>query len=718
MAPGKRAPKCQKYIGSEDEFLRKALNLKRPGLAAVRRALRDKDHDRAWRALFSYFAKRRRPQDPALEAWKRVERSAVGRAVRSAREDLADWRVNGKVDWDHDNRPSRADWEKYWSRGRMHHLRLWAAAAECSGKAELRRAVARSFLEWFEDRPVPELPHLKYWHQGTHGFNWRELEVATRGRFLISLFLAAVRWPRVSEAFLRKLLISIRQHLDYLRTYYATFGFIEGNHQNHHSEAPLAAGVLLPELRGASCWRALGLRICREHIKSDFDVDCVQNEYSAAYHSNVLGIYLDAYEILKVNRQAMPGWLDSSVRKMAEFVFYATGPDGWRLLVNDSGPGKSEPLRKRAARSLAMPELLGPGGGKGKRCRLGLSKAYFPAGLAFMRSDASKDATCVVLDATKHNSGHWHAGKPNLLIQSGSQQLACEHIFGDYDDPSFWQYFHNAQAHNTVMVDGEGDGVPESPWRYSHISKPDLNFFVGGKRVDIARATTDGFHRMKPRVNFERTVIFVKPGLVLVHDVLDSRGEHCYEWLMHFLPGKLIARSRSRSLRTAFGGGSELLCSPVSGEDSDLIGPLVRYGKTRNRTIGVPTAGREYWSPPAAGESPELLADAPYAVWSQVGNRVTFDFVLQVLKPNDEPVKIDALEAELPHGTAAYKLSGKRGTATVLLDDRRAASRKPLCAGGMVLSGRVGVAAGSGRKGELLTDGRLSREERRRKAHR
>jgi len=712
MAQEQSPRRHRDYIRSEDEFIRTAVSTRHPGMARVRRALSQGDSDGAWNALFAHFARRRRPRDPLIDEWKTADLRTVRAAARSARENLADWRVDGKVDWDHGDRPARRDWEKYWSRGHVPHLWIWARAAEASGRPGLRRAAARLFLEWYNDRPAPRLPHREYWSREVHGFNWREIEVAIRGRRLIALFLAAVRWPESRPGFLRKLLVSVRQHLDYLRSYYEEFGFIEGNHQNHHAEAPLAAGVLLPELKGASRWRALGLRIYREHLRADFDADAVQNEYSPAYHQSMLAIYLNAYEVLKINRCRVPRWLERALRAMSKYLVYATDPAGWLVPVNDSRPVTSEAMRRRAARLLDMPELVRPaGGGRGRRAGRGLpaSTAFLPAGLALMRSDWKPGATMVTLDATKHNSGHWHAGKPNLLVHAGAQPLACEHIFASYDDPSFVNYFHNARSHNTVLVDGEGDDVPASPWSYRYSSTPELDFFAPGVLADIARATTDGFRRMKPRVGFERTVVFVRPDLVLVHDVLDSRGEHLYEWLLHFPPGKLLAEARTGTLRTASGGEAELLCRPLGGCRDRVRGPRIRTGRTRNGTKGFPAAGRRYWSPPSPGEEPALLTGAPYAVWRRGGRRVVFDFLLQVLRRGDRPAEVEVLADARGSRTCGYAILGKRDRATVLFDDRPGRHRRALCAAGLTLRGRVGVAAAAGGRRELLADGRLSR---------
>ncbi len=635
------------YIREEDRFLREALNPRHTGLRSVRQALRRGDTEGAWQALMAHFAQREEPRDPAAAAWEQeTSAAAIRQATASAADNLSAWRLHGRVDWDGANKPPRDAWEKYWSRNGLSHLRAWTAAAAAADRAELRAAAARGFLEWYRDCPVPDLPHGQYWVQDTHGFAWREIEVAVRGRLLITVFLTAVKWPDAPPAFTRSLLLSIRQHLDYLRTYYDELGFVEGNHQNHHAQAPLAAGVLLPELKGAPAWRALGLRIYREHLASDFDEDAVQNEYCPAYHGNMLSIYLDAYDVMKTNGVRMPSWMERAVRGMSVFMLHSSAPDGWQLPINDSRPVRSAPLRRRAAGRLEMPELLAPESG---RHRPPLDRAYFPAGLAVMRSSWDADAVFVALDATKPNSGHWHPGKPNLFIQAGGRPLAAEHIFASYDDPSFWNYFHQGLAHNTVLVDGKGDGEPDIPWCWRHTrdSRPELTFFKSAGQTAVARAATDGFRRLSPPVAFTRTVIFSKPSLVFVRDELTSRGEHDYQWLLHFMPGRIVPLPQERGVTTAFGGGAaELCCRPLDGADSPLTGPRIETGWTRNETEGFSCTDRKYWTPPPANGRPALLAKAPYAVWQRTGRRVTFEFALQILRPGERPLDMREIGAQ------------------------------------------------------------------------
>jgi hypothetical protein len=368
-------------------------------------------------------------------------------------------------------------------------------------------------------------------------------------------------------------------------------------------------------------------------------------------------------------------------------------------------------MRRRVADVLGRPDLLTvEDGGKatGKRAPH-TSRAFKHAAFAFMRSAWEEDATYVVLDASNHASGHWHAGKPNLIVHAGDQVLACDPQLATYDDPSFWKYFHTARGHNTVLVDGRGDGTPSDFWRYEHVSHPELTFFRAGRAADIARATTDGFKRLKSPVAFERTVVFVKPGLVFVHDVLVSKGEHDYEWLLHLVPQKPLVNRKAMSMSTALGGAFELLCAPAPGAAAGLAGPRITRGKYANRTGGMSAGRGPHWSPPKKGREPALLVDAPYGVWRRRGKgRVTFDFVLQVLPKAREPVPVERVEASARSGAAAYRARTAGGEVLVLFDDRAKRSCRPLTGGGVKLAGRVGVAIRSGKGRELLADGVLN----------
>ena len=91
-----------------------------------------------------------------------------------------------------------------------------------------------------------------------------------------------------------------------------------------------------------------------------------------------------------------------------------------------------------------------------------------------------------------------------------------------------------------------------------------LTYFCANPLVDIARAA-NRFQLGSDLVEFERTVVFLKPDLVFVHDLLLSPSPHRYDWLLHLAPQKPVVDVSTKSVKTALGGPFELYCEPVGG---------------------------------------------------------------------------------------------------------------------------------------------------------
>lgn len=671
-----------RYITDKNDFIENALNRHRSELKSLP-GHKERDRDRAWKNLLGYFNSRTFPSDPAADK-KRISHAAAERLEAGAGKNIEQWRDgSGRIDWNCGDNPDRSDWEMYWQRNNISFLLTWARAAPVTDSPKLRQKTARIFLEWYDDCPVPPLPHREYWDRDTHGFSWREIEVSVRGRMLQSLFLASRNWKDVPERFHVCLLMSIKQHLDYLSSYTYRFGFIPGNHQTHHAPPLFAGGILFPELEGASVWKSLGLYIFKDHIQTDHDSEGIQNEYSPGYHYTVLKLYLDARSILAANSMHIPKWLSGLFDRAAGYCRYATAPGGRTVNINDSRIVSSGPFLKNLSRTLSRPEL-----DPENLSFRPASRAYKAGGIAFMRTGWNKNDSLAVLDATGHNSGHWHAGKPNILIYAGLLPLVCEHQFATYDDPSFYNYFHTAEAHNTVMVDGTGDNIPVSPWEYEYRTEQGVTDFASGETADIASAFTNGYSRLEDPVDFERTVVFLKPGTVVVHDFLKCAGTHEYDWLLHFFPQKLETDTSDKTVSTSEEFPFCLTCRPAPDLIHSVSGPFVKKGKTKNRTDGYDFIGRDYWNPPENGGTPALLAEAPYTVWNikHTGN-TGLTFILQIKDSSSPSEKtVDCIPFE-HHNVFVYRI----GRSIVYFNNEQTEKNKILKQAGYTLKGKAGT---------------------------
>jgi hypothetical protein len=688
-----------KHIRSPEELLQCAIDLENPALAEVKTAIKAGDYEKAKQELLKHFRARRSPLDPQVNHWKRItDRAFVDFWVKDAEDFPRRYSKNGRINWRNNNQVPRSQYESFEIRNRLINLAGWAASADILNSAVLRRQVIETFLDWYRDCPPPELPVSGWWDGHKTGFAWQEIEVALRGRMLLSIFFASLEWKEASSDFHLALLVSIHQSMDFLTSQYARFGFRPHNHQNIHGMTLLAGGVLLPEMKAAKTWKELGLHILRLHAQKDFHPDGVQVENSPHYHAKVFFVFLDAYENLRTNDQNEEAiaWLKQHLNQTADFLLYSCDGGGRHLPINDGWHTSDLALLSRAAQVLERPELLALEKHAPRNKLPPLSRVFPDAGIAYLRSGWGPEAVVVAVDASGHRSGHWHCGKPSILVHAGAQPLACHPQISNYDDELYWRYFKCAEASNTILVDGVGDAEPSGPWSYKRVPRPRLTEFRLGQVADIVSATTDGFLYLKPPVTFERTIVFIRPATVLVHDVLRCEQKRRYDWLLHLTPQEPVVDTKTRTLCTAVEGPYQLVAMPAPGMSS-ISGPELRRGKYHDC---IYPAQRGYWFPLQFGDIPALVTDAPVAVWLQkdVAN-ATFDMVLAVIQKGQRvPALARLKDIDLP-GVAVYQVGLPDQEVIVVFDDRPANERSPITIASRKLSGRVSVLS----KAELLS---------------
>jgi hypothetical protein len=684
----------QRHIRTLEQLVGQALDLNQPAFEALRRKLAAGETQQAALALLEYFRKRTVLRDPQVQHWRESTDAAfVDYWKQDAHEFVSRYGKDGRINWRHNNNPPKAEHESFEIRNRLINLAGWTAAANRCDSSELRRKVVETFWDWYRDCPAPELPVSGWWDGHKTGFAWQEIEVALRGRMLLSIFFASLDWKEATPEFHLALLISIHQSLDFLTSQYARFGYKPHNHQNIHGMTLLAGGVLLPEMKGSAQWKELGLYILRRHAQTDFHKDGVQVENSPHYHAKVFFVFLDAYEVLKTNGTPAPEtqWLEEHLQRSADFLLYMCDGSGRHVPINDSWHTSDVALLRRAAKVLNRPDLLAITGESPEKTWPPTSRAFPAAGIVSMRDRWHRDALVVILDASVRHSGHWHCGKPNLVIHAGGQPLACDPQMANYDDPSQWKYFKRADAHNTVLVDGLGDSEPSGPWSYQRLSHPRLMAFRSGSFADLAWAATDGFKKLQPPVSCERFVVFIKPHTVWVHDVLRCEQKRRYDWLLHLTPQKPQVLAESQALQTRLPGAVQFDCRPAQ-MSSALSGPVLRSGLHHDRSY-APQSG--FWFPLQYGDLPAPVTEAPYAVWSQeASGTVTFDMVLSLIGEEGKPKPVQPLKMELPAGVTAYRVVCSEGAVTVVFDDRQGGKPEEVQMGNVALRGRVHVSNG------------------------
>ncbi len=127
-------------------------------------------------------------------------------------------------------------------------------------------------------------------------------------------------------------------------------------------------------------------------------------------------------------------------------------------------------------------------------------------------------------------AGHQHDDQNGFVIHAYGEKLAIDSGYYDwYGSPHFTQYSTLTKAHNAILVNGEGQAhmQPGADGRIAaFFDNPEFGYTVGD-------ASDPEVYQGKLK-RFDRRVLFVKPDLFIIHDVLDSaQGPARYDWLLH-----------------------------------------------------------------------------------------------------------------------------------------------------------------------------------------
>lgn len=125
------------------------------------------------------------------------------------------------------------------------------------------------------------------------------------------------------------------------------------------------------------------------------------------------------------------------------------------------------------------------------------------------------------------HAGHQHDDNNGFVIHAYGDKLAVDGGYYDwYGSPHFKAYSIRTLAHNTLLVDGQCQ-VRETGGRITaYFDSPGFGWTVGDASEPAIYAG-----RLS---RFDRRILFLKPGFVIVHDLVEASGAPArLDWLLH-----------------------------------------------------------------------------------------------------------------------------------------------------------------------------------------
>ena len=103
------------------------------------------------------------------------------------------------------------------------------------------------------------------------------------------------------------------------------------------------------------------------------------------------------------------------------------------------------------------------------------------------------------------------------LIRSGKRDI--------YGSPHHKEWMWHTKSDNAILVNGEGQ------FRHTHEAVGDITHFFTSDTLDVVAGEAGASYENLNR--WCRRVLFFKPGVVVIHDILDAKEAAQFQWLLH-----------------------------------------------------------------------------------------------------------------------------------------------------------------------------------------
>lgn len=441
------------------------------------------------------------------------------------------------------------DHKVIWELNRHQHLVTLAKAWRLTGDDRYVIELQKQWHSWQRANPYPM------------GINWgSSLEVAFRSLswlWVLALTTDSAVVPQIfRDDLVRGLAVNGRHIEKYLSTY-----FSPNTHLLGEAAALFFIGTMCPQISSAVRWRTKGWRILTEEAEKQVRADGVYFEQSLYYHVYALDFFLHARVLATKNEIEGSAALDTIINKMLDVVntLAQAGPS---VSFGDDDGGRVFNPRRNRSEHMSDPLALGavlynrPGlnGTLTEEAiwlfgEQAISFFAVPPKPPPMGSNAFKDGGVyafagnhrreqMTIDAgpqgTGH-SGHGHADALSVsLTMDGRPWLV---------DPGTFEYmgrerdsFRGTGAHNTLLVDGLDQAIPNGPfaWQVESISTVRCDRWITGKTFTFFAGSHDGYLRLADPICHRRFVFYLRDQFWLVRDVAEGAATHDLEIAWHF----------------------------------------------------------------------------------------------------------------------------------------------------------------------------------------
>jgi Heparinase II/III-like protein/Heparinase II/III N-terminus len=474
-----------------------------------------------------------------------------------------------------------------WELSRLQFLPVLGKAFVLTADIRYRDAAKDLLSAWIDQNPT------------LMGVNWTAPMDAALRAVSICFLLNLIDPSDPGDAdWLRKVIISLWQHLLFIEAYLEFSHFRRSNHYLSNILGLFCLSVFLDGPNMAARRNRYAQLLEREIFHQVYQ-DGGDYEASTGYHILVTQMFTTAVLLMRAaGRKLKPTVQErlSSMYKLTATLADAAGriphvgdcDDGRvELLSDDLQQMLSTPVDER--HSLTVRNLLGIGGAllganfggvsedagwyglDTNACQAGHQQfkreiCVFPqSGIAVARRGECEVILLAMPNGIEGKGSHTHNDKLSVIVRIGSEELFCDAGTGVYTrDSAMRNRFRSTASHNTVVVDrSEQNSIPSGPVGLfvlgdeAHVSPIEIR--QDGETIGL-KASHYGYRKLG--VTHIRTIQLL-PGRAVIEDSLTGSGVHSVQLNFHVPPVWRVD--------TSVVIGREIRCSIQGPKSVDLL---------------------------------------------------------------------------------------------------------------------------------------------------
>ena len=461
---------------------------------------------------------------------------------------------------------------------------------------------------------------------------WRSIESGGRMIRWPAFFAALKDSPSIPDSLWFDMAKSIPEHMHRLIGIGTTYNW-------HTSEISgiLSAALFYPCFRERDEWREYAVSEFIKQYRVEIYPDGMQAELSSGYQSSVAYCFRRAKHLLMDFGYEAPSELSECVRLVMSSYLKLARPDLRTPGLNDAGALYVPAVLKKCSDIYPDDEYLEyviseRRAGKEPPFR---SVVMPYSGFVVMRTGWDADAMWSLFDVGPEGTAHIHEDKLNFQLYAYGERMLDDIGFYAYDTSDMRYFTISSLAHNTGLVDGEGQNrIATHEW-VDGIETVEIQTPAFGKIVDknklcdlcysdddqteVAEAAYSGDYGAKlTRATHRRKVVFFKRGLgslspfYLLLDDFSAEDGKDHEFSICFQHRALPIKVEERSTKLFFENGATLTVA------SDVC-PSILLGQYSPRYVG--------WNP-IHSPYPHEHQPAPFEERKKRGTTARFATVL------------------------------------------------------------------------------------------